>query len=118
MTSDTYLVQRKRLRDLGTRVIQAADMGDIASAKTHVENANEIITAIISAWQKHRIGSMYPLGEEPSDEESGGGEFGGGWAAGDSPTEDESTEQSSPAPRVQVIRVGNNLLGDNADLEI
>jgi hypothetical protein len=60
MTSDTYLVQRKRLRDLGTRLIQAAEIGDYTAAQTHIDNAQEIVTEVNSAWQKHRIGSMYP----------------------------------------------------------
>jgi len=111
-------MQRKRLRDLGTRLIQAAEIGDFTAAQTHIGNAQKIVSAIHSAWQNHRDGSFYPLGEESSDDESSGGGSGGGGSTGDSPTEDKSTEQGSPAPRVLVIRGRNSLLGDNPDLEI
>ena len=112
--------QLKRLSDLGTRQVIAAQIGDIFSIKRHALDTIEMTDTIESEWQKHRHNSMYPLDDPPVNYAPAvsaptGDEFTGNPPADNPPPGASPTEQVSTRCRVVVVRHGCGLLGDEGD---
>ena len=112
--------QLKRLSDLGTRQVIAAQIGDIFSIKRHALDTIEMTDTIESEWQKHRHNSMYPLDDPPVNYAPAvsaptGDEFTGNPPADNPPPGASPTEQVSTRCRVVVVRHGCGLLCDDGD---
>jgi len=112
--------QLKRLSDLGTRQVIAAQIGDIFSIKRHALDTIEMTDTIESEWQKHRHNSMYPLDDPPVNYAPAvsaptGDEFTGNPPADNPPPGASPTEQVSTRCRVVVVRHGCGLLCDDED---
>ena len=127
--------QLKRLSDLGTRQVIAAQIGDIFSIKRHALDTIEMTDTIEFEWQKHRYNSMHPLDDPPSfyppaadaptDDEFTGNPLADNPPADNPPADNppadnpppgaSPTEQVSTRCRVVVVRHGCGLLCDDGD---